>query len=150
MLKVDVKTIVGGCVLFGLGTLVALYVWFQYDLGELRRMGPGQFPMLLGGILALLGALIAISGLISTSETATTVEWRPLLLIVLAVILFALTVNRLGLAPAIILMSIPAVQADSRMGIRGTLVLACLLALVASLLFVVALGMPLSIARWPF
>ena len=35
----------------------------EYDMGTAQRMGPAFFPTILGGLLVLLGAVIAIKGL---------------------------------------------------------------------------------------
>jgi hypothetical protein len=75
----------------------------SYEIGTPLRMGPGYFPLALGGILVLLGLLIAGKGFISSSsaeERFGSVPWRALFLIVLALLFFGLTVRGLGVVPA--------------------------------------------------
>jgi hypothetical protein len=49
----------------GLFLLVGLGVMFiagDYPVGDVARMGPGYFPQLLGGLLALLGVIVLVMG----------------------------------------------------------------------------------------
>jgi hypothetical protein len=43
--------------------IAALFIGGSYPMGTSSRMGPGYFPVLLGGILTLLGFIIAGQGL---------------------------------------------------------------------------------------
>jgi len=49
----------------------------QYQMGTLARMGPGYFPLLLGGLLAALGLLIAVTP-DSPDEIRADAEQEPL------------------------------------------------------------------------
>jgi hypothetical protein len=55
MLSRDYRDIVGGLLLVVLGLGFSWYAAEHYDLGSLRRMGPGMFPTVLGVALACLG-----------------------------------------------------------------------------------------------
>src|SRR5882757_285053 len=54
------KDYYGGALLVVIG-LAAVYAGVGYRVGELAHMGPGFFPVALGGLLALTGLLIALS-----------------------------------------------------------------------------------------
>lgn len=43
------------------GVGVAVYAVAFYDIGRLRRMGPGFFPLILGGMLAVIGGALALA-----------------------------------------------------------------------------------------
>src|SRR4029450_13242214 len=82
--------------LFAFGTL-------DLDLGTLLKLGPGAFPLLLAGVLALLGLIIVAQAFRNPVTHEMVLPWRGIVLIVLAPILFGLTVRGLGLVPGIAL-----------------------------------------------
>jgi hypothetical protein len=64
---------------FGLAFMLTA---FSYRMGSAVRMGPAYFPAVLGGLLALLGAIILIRSFVSALEHPFKVlRFRPLLLI---------------------------------------------------------------------
>ena len=53
----------------------------KYTIGEGARMGPGYFPLLLGIVLALLGAFILFESLVVDTEDGEkigSIAWKPL------------------------------------------------------------------------
>jgi hypothetical protein len=82
---------------------VALYVSRDYTFGTTLRMGPGFLPRIVAAILVLLGIALIVRGIFAGGWTPPAIAWRPILTISAAVIVFALTINRLGLVVASIL-----------------------------------------------
>jgi hypothetical protein len=73
-----------------------------YEVGIALRMGPGYFPLVLGGILVLLGIAIAVKGFVAAdSGEIGRVPWKALALLVAALLFFGFTVRGLGLVPAL-------------------------------------------------
>ena len=110
-------------------------------------MGPGYFPLVLAGLLVLIGAAIALRA-VREEELAINmhaVPWRGLVLILAAPVLFGLTVRGLGLLPAIALVALISSFASRRM----TLVLAAGITVVLTafcvLVFNVGLGLPIRL-----
>ena len=69
---------------FGLGFML---VSFNYPMGSALRMGPGYFPAVLGGLLAVLGGIIFLRAFVSKlANPLRVVTFRPPLLIASAVI----------------------------------------------------------------
>ena len=56
----DTRDLVGGLALTVIGLFAAYYAHEHYEIGNLRRMGPGFFPVSLGLTLAVLGVLVAL------------------------------------------------------------------------------------------
>jgi hypothetical protein len=108
-----------------------------------------MFPASLGFLLAGLGAVIALPALFRPGEMPT-VDWRPMLVIMLGVLVFGLTVTRLGMVPAIVLLTLISVFADTKLRLVGGLILSVALSLIAYLIFRVGLGIVLEPFRWPF
>ncbi len=75
MRGVNIKDFLGGGLVLLLGLGAALQA-SHYELGSLRRMGPGYFPLALGVILAVTGGLIMLASL-RTVAAAALVRQRP-------------------------------------------------------------------------
>jgi len=97
----NAKQFSSGLIFGTIGLAIVLHAR-TYDLGTTTQMGPGYFPMLLGGILVILGALAMVSGLRSTVRVPIG-PWPlvPMLFVSLAVVAFALLINSLGLLAAV-------------------------------------------------
>lgn len=150
MLNRDIVDIITGMVLTALGLLVAAYATTHYNLGSLQRMGPGMVPMGIGSLIALLGIILAISGAFRTNVPMPSIEWRPLAAILCAILAFSLAVPRVGLVPAIILLTSLTSLADKQLRLKTILVLTTFLVVAAVLIFRIALDMNIPIFRWAF
>src|SRR5262245_7367118 len=85
---------------------VALFAARGYSLGSAGKMGPGYFPLLLGGVLLALGAVLIARSVVLTGEPLPRFHLRPLLVIALAVALFGVMVERLGLVVALVVLTV--------------------------------------------
>jgi Tripartite tricarboxylate transporter TctB family len=118
----------------------------SYELGTPLRMGPGYFPLVLGGILVVLGLLIVGKGLVAGSGDEGrlgSIPWRALVLIVLAVLFFGLTVRGLGLVPATAVTALLTALASYRTGILAAVAIAAGLTVLCVLIFLLALQLRL-------
>ncbi len=121
-----------------------------YEFGSAANPGPGYFPFGLGVILALLGGLVlfkAMSVETADGEPVGPIGWRPLLVVVGVILLFALALPRLGLPLAVGLVSVVAGFAASERRLLEQLLLSAVLALFCALVFVGGLG--LNLPLWP-
>jgi hypothetical protein len=110
-------------------------------------MGPGYFPFVLGCILALLGLAIIARGLLRDGPVPERTFWRPLVLILGAIAVFAYSVESLGIALATaLLVGLGATASpESRRYESGILVAV----LVAFTLGVFVYGLKLPFKVWP-
>jgi len=121
-----------------------------YAFGTSAQPGPGYLPFGLGLMLALLGGFVLFKALTLESEGGDpigAIAWRPLLIIVVAIVFFGLALPRLGLActlPIIVAMS---ALAGSEFRWRGVLVSSAVLTLGSWALFI--WGLKLTIPLWP-
>lgn len=135
-----------GLIFIFFGT-VAVFVSREYPMGSAVRMGPGYFPFVLGWLLAILGVIVCLRGLLVNDTPVDRVYWRPLLLILLAVGAFALAVESLGIVIAVaLLLSIGAAASPESRPLETVVVVLALLALTLGV-FVYGLRLPFQV--WP-
>jgi ABC-type Mn2+/Zn2+ transport system permease subunit len=126
---------------------VALYVSRNYSLGTAVRMGPGYFPILLGGVLALVGAILVVRSLVITGDPIGHVQVLPLVVVAVAVVLFGVLLPRLGLAVTLPLVIVVSALASVQSRRWEVLVLALVLTVFSALVFVYGLRLPIPL--WP-
>ena len=145
-----------GLPLFAFGAAVFAASW-SYEIGELRRMGPGYFPMLLGAVLCVFAVLIVLqdvrerlAGGRQSDRPAIPAArpghvWRPVILPLAAILLFAALLNSAGLVPAVVACVAAAGFAERSNKPLTVLVIAVATAIFVSAVFVHALGIPLRL-----
>lgn len=126
------------------------YVVWQsqsYAFGTVRSMGPGFAPTVLGTILAAIGVAMMITAIWDRQKIGK-VNLRPLVMIILAIVAFALTITRFGLVPSVLLTVVLAGFSDQR--VRPPLLAAVALGLLALvwIVFIWLLGMQIPLFRW--
>jgi len=141
----DIGDILGGLLMIGIGVF-ALWYAQRYSFGTPRAMGPGFFPVVLGGILALLGVMIMLPAL-RRAGPAVEFSIKPLVVITASIVVFGMALRPLGLVIATILTVLLASSADRSFSLAGRLVLAPVLALMLYLVFKLGLGMTIPV--WP-
>eukprot|EP01036_Dinobryon_divergens_P018067 gene18067-24592_t len=105
-------------------------------------MGPGYFPLMLSGILILLGLTIVFSAFNKAGDAIGSYAWRGMLFILPAPVFFGLTVRGLGFVPSIFLTTIIAAMASLKMRPPAALLLAVAVTLFSTLVFSYGLGLP--------
>jgi len=143
------RDVVGGGLLVLIGLFVGIYATTEYDLGTWRHLGPGMFPAWLGFVLAGIGGVILVLGLLSPGERIEP-DYRQFAAVIAGLIAFAFAVNLFGMIPAVVVLTIGAVLADNKLGVIGTAILAAALSIIAVLIFRVGLSIPLELIKWPF
>jgi hypothetical protein len=139
------KDLLAGAVFAGFGLAFAI-TSATYDIGTPLRMGPGFFPLVLGGILVVLGISIAVKGFVAgEGGDLGAVPWRALVLLVAAILFFGFTVRDLGLAPALFVTVLLAALAGRSVRIVPAVVIAASLTALSVLIFVVLLQLRLPL-----
>ena len=143
----DIHDLVGGLLMTATGLFFALYGQ-QYEFGTAARMGPGYFPVVLGWTLSVLGILVALPAWWRRG-TGITVQWSNLLWCIASLLLFALTLQPLGVIAAAFLASLLALV-PSAMPLRTRLIVCTVVAILTTLIFPVALQMMLPLWPWSY
>ena len=130
----------------------------SYSVGTGARMGPGYFPMLLGILLAILGAFTVFYSLVEHTEDGDKVSkfvWRPIIYILGSNVAFgvllaglpSLGVPAMGLIVAIYALVIIASKAGDGFNLKEVLLLATILSGGSYLAFIVLLKLQMPV--WP-
>jgi putative tricarboxylic transport membrane protein len=135
-------------VLFGaFGLFAAVYAALNYKIGTAVRMGPGYFPLWVGGIVFVLGLVLALRALRIEGPPLPRLEWRPLVFILGGSIAYGYTLKPLGLIASTLLLVIISAAGGHEFRWREAILLAAALAVFSILVFVYALGLPFPL--WP-
>ena len=129
-----------------------------YNVGEGARMGPGYFPLMLGIVLAILGAFILFEALVVETEDGEPIgrwAWKPLVFIIGANLAFGILLGGLpkiglpsmGMIVAIYALTIISSLAGNEFEWKGVLVLATILSVGSWIAFIWLLK--LQIPVWP-
>lgn len=118
------------------------------DMGALSEMGPAYFPRAVSSLLILLGLAITATGF-SRNAVMLELPWtlRPILMVTIASLSFALLLERAGIVLAITATVFIGVLAGERLKWFPLIALTATLIIASIALFVWALGMRIPI--WP-
>ncbi|NMM12100.1 MAG: tripartite tricarboxylate transporter TctB family protein [Rhodoferax sp.] len=130
----------------------------NYSVGTAARMGPGYFPLVLGILLAVLGAVITFKALVVETEDGEKMgpwAWKPLFFIIAANLVFGLLLGGLpslhipamGLIAAIYALTFIASLAGEEFKLKEVVILATVLACLSYVAFILLLK--LQFAVWP-
>lgn len=138
----------------------AAFAWgaTTYNVGTGARMGPGYFPMLLGILLAVLGAIVTFKSLVVETVGGDKLgrwAWKPLFFIIGANLVFgvclgglpSIGLKPLGLMVGIYALTFVASAAEAGWKVKNTLILATVLAIMSYLAFIMLLKLQFPV--WP-
>lgn len=82
--------------------LAALYFGRHLQMGTTVRMGPGYVPHMLAYIMLALGGIIAVLALLTPGEITEAPKWKPITMVTIGIVCFALLFESAGLIPALV------------------------------------------------
>lgn len=130
----------------------------SYSIGSAARMGPGYFPLLLGVILAILGAFVLFFSLVVERPDKDSVgkfAWAPILYVLGSNISFGIMLVGLpsiglpssGMIASIFVLTLIASKAGDKFILREVLILATILSVICYLAFIMLLKLQMPV--WP-
>ena len=140
------KDLVAGLLFIATG-IAAIAIATKYTLGTAARMGPGYFPRILGILMIVLGAILALRSLRVSGPPLPGWKWRPVLVTLGSVVMFGLIVNHAGLVVSTILLIVVASAASHEFRPREAVISGIVLSALAVGVFVI--GLKLQIGIWP-
>jgi putative tricarboxylic transport membrane protein len=135
-----------GLLFIALG-LTAAVLAQDYRVGSAARMGPGYFPTLLGVALVLLGLTLSVPALLRDGAALPKLHLRPLAVILVAIVVFGLTLEYLGFVAAVAALVLVGAFADPDLKPIEAIAVAAFMVVFSVGIFWALLGLPLRL--WP-
>lgn len=133
--------------MFFLFGFIAIIIARNYPMGTILCMGPGYFPMVIGGGLVLLGLITTVRALWLSSEPIEPCAPRPLLLILSSILVFGIILETLGLIVAVLTLVGLASLGGQKFRLWEAAILGLVLTALVMGIFVYGLGMTFKL--WP-
>ena len=130
---------------FGLAFMVGALK--SYQMGTAVRMGPGYFPTVLGGMLAVLGLIVLLGSFAVAGPKVPKFHFRPMFFVLLGCLVFAYILKPAGFVVSIFALIIISAAGGHEFKWKEVLILSVVLAVFSVLVFVKGLTLPFPI--WP-
>lgn len=141
-------------ILIGVG---AFAMALAYPIGTMHRMGPGMFPLLISGLITLVGVGLALQAVlagraaesqaVAPKLTPSFTAIRALFFVMLALLTFALLIRPAGLFLATSILAFISTRAEPGRGVLGSIILSLTLSCASAAIFVYGIGLPIPL--WP-
>lgn len=129
---------------FGLFFLIASG---NYQMGSAVRMGPAYFPTVLGGLMAVLGAIVLLQSVIFEGEKVPKLSFKPIFYISLSLILFGYLLKPLGFILSLTVLVFVSAFGGHEFRAKEVGILTVVLVICSVLVFVKGLTLPFPL--WP-
>lgn len=150
------KNFWGGIIFAAIGATFALiakgvpFLSFMqgYAMGTPARMGPAFFPFWLGLLLFILGLIIAFNGMREEGGEGSAFprfHWKPILLVLGAVVLFGAVMKPIGMLLAGVLLIVVASYGSATFEMKRSVILGVCLSVFCALVFVWGLKLPIPL-----
>lgn len=147
MLKIRSAQDFGAGLVFALLGIVGIIFGRDLAFGSAARMGPGYFPILISGLLIVVGVAVMAKSMTIEGPQIQRFALRPIIFVNAALLVFGFAIESLGLAVTSVLMTLIAALSRNDTKWRQMIVFSIGLAIFAVVVFVYALGLPLK-AWW--
>lgn len=129
---------------FGLFFLIASG---NYQMGSAVRMGPAYFPSVLGGLMAVLGAIVLLQSLIFDGAKVPKLSFKPIFFISLSLVLFGYLLKPLGFILSLTVLVFVSAFGGHEFRAKEVGILTVVLVICSVLVFVKGLTLPFPL--WP-
>ena len=136
-----------GLMFIAVGLFAALFAYANYQMGTAVRMGPAYFPIVLGGLLSVLGLSVLVEGLTIEGPPVPPIALRPLILISAACVVYGYVMKPLGLVIATACLVFISAFGGHEFKWREVTILYVILIIFSILVFVKGLTLPFPL--WP-
>jgi hypothetical protein len=135
-----------GVLFLAIAAFFAIYN-LEYPIGTATRMGPGYFPLLLCGIMTLLGVITLAMSLSpkDAEDPPGPTDWRGMGLVLASVFLFAMLLPVAGFLISVMTLVILASTASREFNLKTSLILGVVLVLLGYGVFGYGLELRFSI-----
>ena len=116
-------------------------------VGTAFHMGPGYFPVLLSWCVLICGVIVGFQSIVVDGPAIERTSFRPVLIIILAILAFGFLVEVAGLAITAVLVAFAAGCIQPNKRLLESLLFAIALSAFLTVIFVYVLGQPMPV--WP-
>jgi len=134
-----------GLMFIGIGGFFMIWALTHYQMGTAVRMGPAYFPTMLGGLMIFLGILVLIEGFAMEGPPVPTFNFRPLILISAACVVYGYMMKPLGLILATALLVFISAFGGHEFKWKEVTILYVVLIIFSILVFVKGLTLPFPV-----
>jgi hypothetical protein len=134
-----------GLMFIAFGLFFVIVAQVNYQMGTAVRMGPGYFPTVLGGMLAVLGGIVLFDSFVLTGTPVPTFHFRPLIFILISSLAFAYLLKPLGLVLASVALIFISAFGGHEFKWKEVAILSVVLVVFAVVVFVKGLTLPFPI-----
>jgi len=143
-MKIGQDSILG--LFFAITGCIALWIAIQYPFGTAGRMGPGYFPVIISSLLVVTGIGVVIRSISVSGDAFPAINWKALIMVPAAVVVFGLAIEPLGFLPAVLLLLVLSAATSVKFRFdwkasAGALIFAGL----CTVLFVKLIGLPMPV-----
>src|SRR5262245_6296266 len=135
-----------GIMLIAIGA-ASILIARGYPFGSTMRMGPGYFPSMLGGILALFGLYVLIIGLRRSEKITVRCSTRALIVLPFSLVAFGVLMTHAGFIPAMAVLIFGSASAGRDFKFVEVLVLTIILTWLSVAIFIWGLGLPYPLIK---
>jgi hypothetical protein len=135
-----------GVMLIAIG-VASIIIARGYPFGSTMRMGPGYFPSLLGGILALFGIYVIVIGLRKGEKITVQCSTRALAVLPLSLVAFGVLMTYAGFIAAMAVLIFGSASAGRDFKFIEILLLTVILTSLSVVIFIWGLGLPYPLIK---
>jgi hypothetical protein len=150
-MKMDVRgnqDFFAGLMFIAFGVVAVVISLQNYPLGRSFNMGPGYFPLLLGGILTVFGVYVMLRGLLTGAKIEGVWGIRPLVLVTLGIVAFGFLMERMGMVPALVALFFVSALGGREFKAKEVLILTAIMTAMSWGIFIFGLQMPFRLFAW--
>ena len=140
------KDFLSGVMFIAFG-LTALWFGRHLQMGTTVRMGPGYVPHMLAYIMMSLGGILTVVSLVTQGEPTEAPKWKPITMVTIGIVCFALLFESTGLIPALVAMVLIASLGGDEFKILEVIANMVVLTILCILVFKVGLSMNVYVLR---
>jgi len=148
MLRIKSPQDLGAAVLLAIIGLGGLWFGRELDIGRFADMGPGYLPMVLSWALLGFAAIVLLRALTVEGPPVEKVVLRAVVLVIAAIVLFAVLIDTAGFALTVLVVTVVAALGSREVRWKEAAVLGVALAVFSVIVFVYGLRQPLPIWWW--
>lgn len=127
------------------GILYGTITLRDLPLGSFVNMGPGFFPLVLSCLLVAIGLVAVVKAFyFNSGEDVGKIPWRGASLLLAGIAFFAVSIDYVGLAPAVFVSALLSSASTGELGWRGSLLASAVLTVASVAVFIYGIGLPVQ------